>query len=90
MIDLVFLIHYKYCTSSLTQASAEFADLLASLKISKGNTQSPPPSAAAAEPTSHPEGPLSPQSFAMVNTTDSGYSCFCCIDIFSLIIGHEF
>uniref|UniRef100_A0A3P8X5A2 5'-3' exoribonuclease 1 n=1 Tax=Cynoglossus semilaevis TaxID=244447 RepID=A0A3P8X5A2_CYNSE len=68
VIDLVFLIHYKYCTSSLTQASAEFADLLASLKISKGNTQSPPPSAAAAEPTSHPEGPLSPQSFAMKGT----------------------
>uniref|UniRef100_A0A8C7IW42 5'-3' exoribonuclease 1 n=1 Tax=Oncorhynchus kisutch TaxID=8019 RepID=A0A8C7IW42_ONCKI len=45
----------------------EFEELIANLKISKGNESAPPPPAK--EPTSQTEEPLSPQSFAMVGTS---------------------
>uniref|UniRef100_A0A674EFS7 5'-3' exoribonuclease 1 n=1 Tax=Salmo trutta TaxID=8032 RepID=A0A674EFS7_SALTR len=45
----------------------EFEELIANLKISKGNESTPPPPAK--EPTSQTEEPLSPQSFAMVGTS---------------------
>lgn len=52
---------------SLTQATTDFEDLIASLKISKGSQQTPPPSAPPQAPTSQSDSPLSPQSFAMVS-----------------------
>lgn len=51
----------------LTQAETQFEDLIANLKISKGNQQTPPPPAPPQGGDSQPDGPLSPQSFAMVN-----------------------
>ncbi|XP_041847708.1 5'-3' exoribonuclease 1 isoform X2 [Melanotaenia boesemani] len=50
------------------KATTEFEDLIASLKISKGSQQTPPPPAPPQEPNSQPDGPLSPQSFAMKGT----------------------
>ncbi|XP_027138852.1 5'-3' exoribonuclease 1 isoform X2 [Larimichthys crocea] len=47
------------------KGTTEFEDLIASLKISKGSQQTPPPPA---PPTSQSDGPLSPQSFAMKGT----------------------
>lgn len=52
---------------SLTQATTEFEDLIASLKISTGSQQTPTPAAPPQVPNSQSEGPLSPQSFAMVS-----------------------
>ncbi|KAA8586685.1 hypothetical protein FQN60_000521 [Etheostoma spectabile] len=49
-------------------ATTEFEDLIASLKISTGNQQTPPPPAPPQAPTSQSDGPLSPQSFAMGRT----------------------
>uniref|UniRef100_A0A674EFL5 5'-3' exoribonuclease 1 n=1 Tax=Salmo trutta TaxID=8032 RepID=A0A674EFL5_SALTR len=46
--------------------NTEFEELIANLKISKGNESTPPPPAK--EPTSQTEEPLSPQSFAMKGT----------------------
>lgn len=48
------------------QAKIEFEELIASLKISKDNQQTPLPPAP--PPTSQLDGPLSPQSFAMVSS----------------------
>ncbi|TKS80349.1 5'-3' exoribonuclease 1 [Collichthys lucidus] len=48
-----------------SNGTTEFEDLIASLKISKGSQQTPPPPA---PPTSQSDGPLSPQSFAMKGT----------------------
>uniref|UniRef100_A0A8C3GAS8 5'-3' exoribonuclease 1 n=1 Tax=Cyclopterus lumpus TaxID=8103 RepID=A0A8C3GAS8_CYCLU len=48
-------------------ASTEFEDLIASLNISKGSQQTAPPPAPPQAPTSQADGPLSPQSFAMVS-----------------------
>ncbi|MEQ2217141.1 hypothetical protein XENOCAPTIV_023792, partial [Xenoophorus captivus] len=45
--------------------TTEFEDLIANLKISQGNQQTPPPPAVPEEPSNQPDGPLSPQSFAM-------------------------
>uniref|UniRef100_A0A3Q2WPX3 5'-3' exoribonuclease 1 n=1 Tax=Haplochromis burtoni TaxID=8153 RepID=A0A3Q2WPX3_HAPBU len=53
---------------SLTQAETQFEDLIANLKISKGNQQTPPPPAPPQGGDSQPDGPLSPQSFAMKGT----------------------
>lgn len=50
------------------KATTEFEDLIASLKISKGNQQTPPPPATTQAPASQSDGPLSPQSFAMKGT----------------------
>uniref|UniRef100_A0A672GCS8 5'-3' exoribonuclease 1 n=1 Tax=Salarias fasciatus TaxID=181472 RepID=A0A672GCS8_SALFA len=50
----------------LSQASTEFEDLIASLKIS--SQQAPPTPAAPQPPVNPAEGPLSPQSFAMKGT----------------------
>uniref|UniRef100_A0AAX7UGA1 5'-3' exoribonuclease 1 n=1 Tax=Astatotilapia calliptera TaxID=8154 RepID=A0AAX7UGA1_ASTCA len=52
----------------LTQAETQFEDLIANLKISKGNQQTPPPPAPPQGGDSQPDGPLSPQSFAMKGT----------------------
>uniref|UniRef100_A0A8C5I5E4 5'-3' exoribonuclease 1 n=1 Tax=Gouania willdenowi TaxID=441366 RepID=A0A8C5I5E4_GOUWI len=49
-------------------ATTEFEDLIASLKISQGNQQTPPPPAAPQTVTNQPDSPLSPQSFAMKGT----------------------
>uniref|UniRef100_UPI0037E9C2BE 5'-3' exoribonuclease 1 isoform X2 n=1 Tax=Semicossyphus pulcher TaxID=241346 RepID=UPI0037E9C2BE len=51
-----------------TKTSTEFEDLIASLKISAGSQQTPPPPAPPQAPTSQSDGPLSPQSFAMKGT----------------------
>uniref|UniRef100_A0A673CEF3 5'-3' exoribonuclease 1 n=1 Tax=Sphaeramia orbicularis TaxID=375764 RepID=A0A673CEF3_9TELE len=48
-------------------ATTEFEDLIANLKISKGSQQTPPPPALPQASTSQSDGPLSPQSFAMVS-----------------------
>uniref|UniRef100_A0A4W5P316 5'-3' exoribonuclease 1 n=1 Tax=Hucho hucho TaxID=62062 RepID=A0A4W5P316_9TELE len=48
------------------QNHTEFEELIANLKITKGNEPTPP--SPANEPTSQSEEPLSPQSFAMVGT----------------------
>lgn len=50
------------------KATTEFEDLIANLKISAGNQQTPPPPAPSQQPSSQSEGPLSPQSFAMKGT----------------------
>ncbi|CAB1317628.1 unnamed protein product, partial [Coregonus sp. 'balchen'] len=49
-----------------TKKQTEFEELIANLKITKGNEPTPPPPAK--EPTSQSEEPLSPQSFAMKGT----------------------
>uniref|UniRef100_A0A3Q2V9U2 5'-3' exoribonuclease 1 n=2 Tax=Pseudocrenilabrinae TaxID=318546 RepID=A0A3Q2V9U2_HAPBU len=49
-------------------AETQFEDLIANLKISKGNQQTPPPPAPPQGGDSQPDGPLSPQSFAMKGT----------------------
>uniref|UniRef100_A0A673CC85 5'-3' exoribonuclease 1 n=1 Tax=Sphaeramia orbicularis TaxID=375764 RepID=A0A673CC85_9TELE len=49
-------------------ATTEFEDLIANLKISKGSQQTPPPPALPQASTSQSDGPLSPQSFAMKGT----------------------
>ncbi|XP_040911362.1 5'-3' exoribonuclease 1 isoform X2 [Toxotes jaculatrix] len=54
--------------STANKASTEFEDLIASLHISKGSHQNPPPPAPPQVPTSQSDGPLSPQSFAMKGT----------------------
>ncbi|GLD67810.1 5'-3' exoribonuclease 1 [Lates japonicus] len=51
--------------NTANKASTEFEELIASLKISKGNQHAPPPPAPPQAPISQPDGPLSPQSFAM-------------------------
>uniref|UniRef100_A0A3Q1FP20 5'-3' exoribonuclease 1 n=1 Tax=Acanthochromis polyacanthus TaxID=80966 RepID=A0A3Q1FP20_9TELE len=48
--------------------TTEFEDLIASLKISKGSQQTPPPPVPPQAPTNQSDGPLSPQSFAMKGT----------------------
>ncbi|XP_053293486.1 5'-3' exoribonuclease 1 [Pleuronectes platessa] len=50
------------------KTSTEFEDLIASLKISTGNQQTPPPPTPPQAPTTQSDGPLSPQSFAMKGT----------------------
>ena len=62
--------HFCLLHISLTQATTEFEDLIASLKISTGNQQTPPPPVLPQAPSSQSDGPLSPQSFAMVSITD--------------------
>uniref|UniRef100_A0A8C7IXM9 5'-3' exoribonuclease 1 n=1 Tax=Oncorhynchus kisutch TaxID=8019 RepID=A0A8C7IXM9_ONCKI len=57
-------LHRNEDVNSLFPAQNE---LIANLKISKGNESAPPPPAK--EPTSQTEEPLSPQSFAMVGTS---------------------
>uniref|UniRef100_A0A3B5LE74 5'-3' exoribonuclease 1 n=1 Tax=Xiphophorus couchianus TaxID=32473 RepID=A0A3B5LE74_9TELE len=52
----------------LRQGTTEFEDLIANLKISQGNQQTPPPPAPPEEPSNQSDGPLSPQSFAMKGT----------------------
>uniref|UniRef100_A0AAQ5ZL54 5'-3' exoribonuclease 1 n=1 Tax=Amphiprion ocellaris TaxID=80972 RepID=A0AAQ5ZL54_AMPOC len=52
---------------SPTKTTTEFEDLIASLKISKGNQQTPPPPVPPQAPANQSDGPLSPQSFAMVS-----------------------
>uniref|UniRef100_A0A3Q3IY83 5'-3' exoribonuclease 1 n=1 Tax=Monopterus albus TaxID=43700 RepID=A0A3Q3IY83_MONAL len=59
----VFSIHFFF-----HQATTEFEDLIASLKITQGNQQIPPPPAPPQVATSQTDGPLSPQSFAMKGT----------------------
>ncbi|XP_069565881.1 5'-3' exoribonuclease 1 [Brachyistius frenatus] len=54
--------------SSANKAMTEFEDLIASLKISQGSQQTPPPPAPQQAPSSQSDGPLSPQSFAMKGT----------------------
>ncbi|XP_041805238.1 5'-3' exoribonuclease 1 isoform X2 [Chelmon rostratus] len=54
--------------NTANKAATEFEDLIASLKISKGSQQTPPPPAPPQAPTSQSDGPLSPQSFAMKGT----------------------
>lgn len=54
--------------NTANKAATEFEDLIANLKISKGNQQTPPPPAPPQEGDSQPDGPLSPQSFAMKGT----------------------
>ncbi|KAL7387581.1 hypothetical protein ABVT39_025645 [Epinephelus coioides] len=58
--------------NTANKATTEFEELIASLKISKGSQQTPPPPALAQAPTSQSDGqsdgPLSPQSFAMKGT----------------------
>ncbi|XP_042371693.1 5'-3' exoribonuclease 1-like, partial [Plectropomus leopardus] len=54
--------------NTANKATTEFEDLIASLKISTGNQEAPPPPAPAQVPTSQSDGPLSPQSFAMKGT----------------------
>lgn len=54
------------CAALHIQAKIEFEELIASLKISKDNQQTPLPPAP--PPTSQLDGPLSPQSFAMVSS----------------------
>lgn len=52
-----------------TKFPSEFEELIANLKISKGNQQTPPPAPLPVEPVSQSEDcPLSPQSFAMKGT----------------------
>uniref|UniRef100_A0A4W6BRF0 5'-3' exoribonuclease 1 n=1 Tax=Lates calcarifer TaxID=8187 RepID=A0A4W6BRF0_LATCA len=51
-----------------------FEELIASLKISKGNQHAPPPPAPPQAPISQPDGPLSPQSFAMVSVGGTDWS----------------
>uniref|UniRef100_A0A3Q1GQX5 5'-3' exoribonuclease 1 n=1 Tax=Acanthochromis polyacanthus TaxID=80966 RepID=A0A3Q1GQX5_9TELE len=53
---------------SPTKTTTEFEDLIASLKISKGSQQTPPPPVPPQAPTNQSDGPLSPQSFAMKGT----------------------
>lgn len=54
--------------NTANKASTEFEDLIASLNISKGSQQTPPPPAPPQVPPSQSDGPLSPQSFAMKGT----------------------
>ncbi|XP_038574782.1 LOW QUALITY PROTEIN: 5'-3' exoribonuclease 1 [Micropterus salmoides] len=54
--------------NTANKTTTEFEDLIASLKISKGSQQTPPPPAPPQVPTSQSDGPLSPQSFAMKGT----------------------
>ncbi|XP_042285493.1 5'-3' exoribonuclease 1 [Thunnus maccoyii] len=54
--------------NTANKATTEFEDLIASLKISKGSEQTPPPAAPSQAPPSQSDGPLSPQSFAMKGT----------------------
>lgn len=51
------------------QAKRDFEELIASLKICKEQQPSPLPAAA---PSSQADGPLSPQSFAMVSWSQNG------------------
>uniref|UniRef100_A0A3P8SB29 5'-3' exoribonuclease 1 n=1 Tax=Amphiprion percula TaxID=161767 RepID=A0A3P8SB29_AMPPE len=55
-------------TFSERSTTTEFEDLIASLKISKGNQQTPPPPVPSQAPANQSDGPLSPQSFAMKGT----------------------
>ncbi|XP_034558490.1 5'-3' exoribonuclease 1 isoform X2 [Notolabrus celidotus] len=54
--------------NTANKTSTEFEDLIANLKISAGNQQTPPLPAPQQPPTSQSDGPLSPQSFAMKGT----------------------
>lgn len=54
--------------NTANKATTEFEDLIASLKISSGSQQTPPPPAPPQAPSSQSDGPLSPQSFAMKGT----------------------
>ncbi|XP_074544570.1 5'-3' exoribonuclease 1 isoform X1 [Halichoeres trimaculatus] len=54
--------------NTANKTSTEFEDLIANLRISAGDQQTPPPPAPQQPPTSQPDGPLSPQSFAMKGT----------------------
>uniref|UniRef100_A0A665V6W1 5'-3' exoribonuclease 1 n=1 Tax=Echeneis naucrates TaxID=173247 RepID=A0A665V6W1_ECHNA len=60
--------HWQNNVSLCLSPSTEFEELIANLKISKGNQQTPPPPATPSAPTSQTDGPLSPQSFAMKGT----------------------
>uniref|UniRef100_A0A674EFM6 5'-3' exoribonuclease 1 n=1 Tax=Salmo trutta TaxID=8032 RepID=A0A674EFM6_SALTR len=59
--------HARIAINLVPGCQTEFEELIANLKISKGNESTPPPPAK--EPTSQTEEPLSPQSFAMVGTS---------------------
>uniref|UniRef100_A0A8C4E982 5'-3' exoribonuclease 1 n=1 Tax=Dicentrarchus labrax TaxID=13489 RepID=A0A8C4E982_DICLA len=59
-------------------ATTEFEDLIASLKISKGSQQTPPPPIPPQAPASQSDGPLSPQSFAMVSHQRQRQSSLVC------------
>ncbi|XP_043990762.1 5'-3' exoribonuclease 1 [Gambusia affinis] len=54
--------------NTANKGTTEFEDLIANLKISQGNQQTPPPPAPPEEPSNQSDGPLSPQSFAMKGT----------------------
>ncbi|XP_029309344.1 5'-3' exoribonuclease 1 isoform X2 [Cottoperca gobio] len=54
--------------NTANKTTTEFEDLIASLQISKGSQQTPPPPAPPQAPVSQSDGPLSPQSFAMKGT----------------------
>uniref|UniRef100_A0A3P8S923 5'-3' exoribonuclease 1 n=1 Tax=Amphiprion percula TaxID=161767 RepID=A0A3P8S923_AMPPE len=54
--------------NTANKTTTEFEDLIASLKISKGNQQTPPPPVPSQAPANQSDGPLSPQSFAMKGT----------------------
>ncbi|KAM9322764.1 5'-3' exoribonuclease 1 isoform 2-T2 [Pholidichthys leucotaenia] len=49
-------------------ATTEFEDLIANLKITQGSQQTPPPTVPPQVPSDHSDGPLSPQSFAVKGT----------------------
>uniref|UniRef100_A0A8C7MTG9 5'-3' exoribonuclease 1 n=1 Tax=Oncorhynchus kisutch TaxID=8019 RepID=A0A8C7MTG9_ONCKI len=59
-------VNSLFPAQNATKKQTEFEELIANLKISKGNESAPPPPAK--EPTSQTEEPLSPQSFAMKGT----------------------
>ncbi|XP_013995099.1 5'-3' exoribonuclease 1 isoform X2 [Salmo salar] len=59
-------VNSLFPAQNATKKQTEFEELIANLKISKGNESTPPPPAK--EPTSQTEEPLSPQSFAMKGT----------------------
>ncbi|XP_026168501.1 5'-3' exoribonuclease 1 [Mastacembelus armatus] len=54
--------------STANKATTELEDLIANLKVTKGSQQTVPPPPPPQAPTSQPDGPLSPQSFAMKGT----------------------
>ncbi|CAB1326044.1 unnamed protein product [Coregonus sp. 'balchen'] len=59
-------VNSLFPAQNATKKQTEFEELIANLKISKGNEPTPPPPAK--EPTSQSEEPLPPQSFAMKGT----------------------
>lgn len=70
LFAIYMLVYWLPLHIFLFKASTEFEDLIASLNISKGSQQAPTPPAPPQAPTSQSDGPLSPQSFAMVSSAD--------------------